>query len=134
MDRIDTLIRELENASVSEERGVILDALTYAHASKWIDTATFHRAQKMLHVGAFLSAVLPLVPEGCRWSVGNQDREKAKAHASCLHMAILHRALNDPSPRTEKKSKAVLAMWNNTDATTPALSLTTASFKARRGA
>ena len=64
MDRIDTLIRDLEKASVSEERGVILDALTYAHASKWIDTATFHGAQKMLHVGAFLSAALPLVPEG----------------------------------------------------------------------
>ena len=64
MDRIDTLIREVEGASVSAERGVILDALTYAHASKWIDAATFHRAQKMLRVGAFLSAVLPLMPEG----------------------------------------------------------------------
>lgn len=69
MTDVDTLIRDLEEAPVGKERAAILDALTYAHASKWIDTAAFHRAQKMLHVGAFLSAALTLLPEGWWWSL-----------------------------------------------------------------
>ena len=112
MDRIDTLIRELEGASGSAERGAILDALTYAHASKWIDTAAFHRAQKMLHVGAFLSAAMVLVPEG--WNVNIEI-------ASFQNAAWLH-----------KTGETVKSDYGTNRP--PALALSIASLKARRGA
>ena len=118
MDRIDTLIRDLEKASVSEERGVILDALTYAHASKWIDTATFHNAQKMLHVGAFLSAVLVLVPEG--WSIAGLWEAVQRKDRPWWGVNLRR---DDPYK--------VLTVQGST---TPALGLSIAAIKARRGA
>ena len=113
MDRIDTLIRELEGTSATVERGAILDALTYAHASKWIDTATFHSAQKMLHVGAFLSAALTLVPEGLAWTMYSDGSIEL-----------------GPEPSDGQMMDSVWAA----EAATPALALCIVALKARRGA
>ena len=129
MDRIDTLLRELEGAAGSAERGAILNALTYAHASKWIDTAAFHRAQKMLHVGAFLSAALTLVPEG--WTVMHAGQNPV----SGTWYWGLHKQAEAGVNNGFCQQVGSRELFNSDHHTTnPALALCIAALKARRGA
>lgn len=101
-------IQRLEEAEEAEEGALILDALTYAHASRWITTQQFNRAQKQLRCGAYVSAALTLVPEGRFWSLDNS----ATAFTSELGCG----------PQNITTS----------DAATPALALSSAALKERK--
>jgi len=67
---IDEIIARLEEATELQQALVLEEAVKYAHERRWIDKETAQQALAWVECGAFESAALSLVPEGCAWQVG----------------------------------------------------------------
>lgn len=113
-------IQRLEAAEEVEQGALILDALTYAYASRWITTGQFHLAQEQLRREAYLDAARTLVPEG--WH-GEVRFGKWPEHDP-RHVALWS---NDLSVK-----ESVYGVGLTNRSATPALGLTIAALKARK--
>lgn len=112
------LIAALEGATVEQQDALIDRTLLFAERQGWITTNTMIKARRMLDAGAYESAALTLLPEGCLGMIKEVWSGTQKAGIATVQRYTA-------SPRL---------MWAagwDAFAATPALALSAAALKAR---
>lgn len=104
------LLTRLEAASAVDEHVVIALVLKHAKDQEWLTTHAYTLAMRRHSCGAYLDAVLPLVPEGAVWAISCSDSHEG-FRATVMPKAASH-------DRTVQ-------------AATPALALCSAALRAR---
>lgn len=116
MTDLDALIARIEGASEGEQFHRIYDCLQFALERKWVTGEQYDSAGQMLAVGAYESAALTLVPEGCGWTGGSDNL-----------FSIYRKEERDDMPGWP-------IIGESNFAKTPALAICAAALRARREA
>lgn len=127
MTSLTSLIERIEAATFETQHAVIYDALVLFHRQSWITDNWYDAAMEMRSAGAFLDAVMTLMPEG--YAVTNMMIWPGER--SSLTLIETHYRPFGKDRRMSWVQEAGCRQWQGNGATAP-LALLAAILRARQ--